>query len=98
MQQTRHAATHTNREENTPMATVYDLITDRILEKLQYDNVPWQKPWNVQAGIPRNLLSQKKYRGINVWVLGSMGSRQTHFKGLETRGVARDRESATRPV
>src|SRR5262245_9168960 len=74
MRQMLHAVVHiTNREENTRMATVYDLITARILEKLQHDNVPWQKPWNVQAGIPRNLLSQKKYRGINVWVLGSMG-------------------------
>ena len=55
------------------MATVYDLITDRIVEKLQQGTVPWQKPWNSTAGLPRNLSSQKPYRGINVWVLGSAG-------------------------
>jgi antirestriction protein ArdC len=55
------------------MATVYDLITDRILEKLQHGTVPWQKPWNSAAGLPRNLFNQKPYRGINVWVLGAAG-------------------------
>ena len=55
------------------MATVYDLITERIVEKLQQGTIPWQKPWNSAAGLPRNLSSQKPYRGINVWMLGSAG-------------------------
>jgi antirestriction protein ArdC len=55
------------------MATVYDLITERIVEKLQQGTIPWQKPWNSAAGLPRNLSSQKSYRGINIWVLGSAG-------------------------
>ena len=55
------------------MATVYDLITERIIEKLQQGTIPWQKPWNSAAGLPRNLSSQKAYRGINVWMLGSAG-------------------------
>jgi antirestriction protein ArdC len=53
------------------MATVYDLITERIIEKLQQGSIPWQKPRNSAAGLPRNLSSQKAYRGINVWMLGS---------------------------
>jgi len=60
------------------MATVYDLITDRILEKLQQGTVPWQKPWHSISGLPRNLLGQKPYRGINVWVLGSVGYTSPH--------------------
>ena len=55
------------------MANVYEVITDRIMEKLTQEVVPWQKPWNSTAGMPRNLLSQKPYRGINVWVLASAG-------------------------
>ena len=55
------------------MATVYDIITSRIMEKLEQGAVPWQQPWNSTAGMPRNLLSQKAYRGINVWVLASAG-------------------------
>src|SRR5256885_12124559 len=57
------------------MATVvYDIITSRIMEKLEQGTVPWQQPWNSAAGMPRNLLSQKAYRGINVWVLVSAGA------------------------
>src|SRR4029450_8953189 len=55
------------------MATVYDLITERIVEKLQQGTIPWQKPWNGAAGLQRNLSSQKPYRGVNVWMLGSAG-------------------------
>jgi antirestriction protein ArdC len=43
------------------------------MEQLERGTVPWQQPWNHTAGMPRNLLSQKAYRGINVWVLASAG-------------------------
>src|SRR5262249_31263652 len=52
---------------------VYETITQRIMEQLERGTVPWQQPWNHTAGMPRNLLSQKEYRGINVWVLASAG-------------------------
>jgi len=55
------------------MATVYDLITERIVQKLQQGTIPWHKPWNSAAGLPQNLFSQKAYRGINVRMLGSAG-------------------------
>jgi antirestriction protein ArdC len=51
----------------------YDVITARITEQLEKGVVPWQQPWNHTAGLPRNLLSQKAYRGINVWLLASAG-------------------------
>src|SRR5262245_12504513 len=52
---------------------VYDTITQRIMEQLEHGTVPWQRPWNHTAGMPRNLMSQKAYRGINVWLLASAG-------------------------
>src|SRR6185295_814085 len=61
------------REENKAIVSVDDLITERIIEKLQQGTIPWKKPWNGAAGLPRNLSSQKAYRGINVWMLGSAG-------------------------
>lgn len=51
----------------------YDTITARIMEQLEQGTIPWQQPWNSVAGMPRNLLSQKAYRGINVWLLASAG-------------------------
>ena len=52
---------------------VYDTITARIMDQLEQGTIPWQQPWNSTTGLPCNLLSQKAYRGINVWLLGSAG-------------------------
>jgi antirestriction protein ArdC len=48
---------------------VYEIITDRIVESLRKNVVPWRKPWVTQA--PKNLISGKNYRGVNVLLLGS---------------------------
>jgi antirestriction protein ArdC len=48
--------------------SVYDTITQNIIAQLEQDTVPWRKPW-ISRGVPRNLLSLKPYRGINVWLL-----------------------------
>ncbi|MGE3538632.1 MAG: ArdC family protein [Candidatus Tectimicrobiota bacterium] len=53
--------------------TPYQGITDRILTLLEQGTVPWQQPWNHTTGLPRNLCSQRPYRGINVWLLTAMG-------------------------
>src|SRR5262245_9773896 len=50
---------------------IYKTITGRIIEQLEQGTIPWQKPWQGTASLPRNLLSQKAYRGINVWMLAS---------------------------
>src|SRR6266704_1955880 len=51
----------------------YQVITDRILALLEQGTVPWQQPWDPTTGVPRNLFSQRKYRGVNVWLLTAMG-------------------------
>ena len=56
-----------------PGLTVYEIITERILAQLEAGTVPWRKPWNGQAGMPKNLVSGKQYRGINVFLLHSLG-------------------------
>jgi antirestriction protein ArdC len=50
----------------------YDRITERIVSLLSQGTVPWHKPWHVQTGLPRNLITQKPYRGINVFLLMAM--------------------------
>ena len=57
----------------TPIDTPYQVITDRILALLEQGTVPWQQPWDSAMGLPRNLFSQRPYRGINVWLLTAMG-------------------------
>lgn len=48
---------------------VYAVITDRILEALARGVVPWRKPWRTEA--PKNLVSRREYRGVNVLLLQS---------------------------
>ena len=47
-------------------------ITNRIVEALETGNLPpWRKPWRCDpnAGIPTNVISKKRYSGINVLLL-----------------------------
>ena len=50
----------------------YERITDRITTLLEQGTVPWHKPWKAKTGWPRNYVSQKTYRGINVFLLSAM--------------------------
>src|SRR6267142_2324282 len=51
---------------------VYEIITERIIQSLQQGVIPWRRPWKV-AGHPRNFISTKPYRGINVLLLATQG-------------------------
>lgn len=42
------------------------------MELLETGTVPWRKTWNATSNHPRNLISKKKYRGINVFMLACM--------------------------
>ena len=55
------------------MANVYQIVTDRIVEQIEDaikngTNLPWQKPWSALEA-PRNYVSQKIYRGVNLFLL-----------------------------
>ncbi len=52
--------------------TAYERITERIISLLEQGTVPWHKPWQVKTGLPRNFVTQKPYRGINVFLLTAM--------------------------
>ena len=52
---------------------VYEIVTDRIIALLEKGVAPWRMPWSAGATEPKNLSSQKPYRGINVFLLGAQG-------------------------
>lgn len=54
-----------------PRGSVYEVVTARILEELEKGVIPWRRPW--KAELPVNLVSGKRYRGLNVFLLGSQG-------------------------
>lgn len=51
---------------------VYQIITNRILELLEQGTIPWRKAWSAGTAMPRNMISNKEYRGINVFLLSAM--------------------------
>ena len=61
------------------MSRAYDAITDRVIATLEAGVVPWRKPWNGQGGMPKNLISGKAYRGINVFLLHCLAYESPFF-------------------
>lgn len=55
------------RRKGKSMNKVYEIITQKILEQLQEGKVPWERPWI--GGMPFNLVSGKRYSGVNIWLL-----------------------------
>ena len=50
---------------------VYEIITDRIINKLEQGVIPWKKQWT-ESGIPQNAITKRPYRGINLLLLSSL--------------------------
>ena len=59
------------KDNNKPRPDVYQMVTDRIIAALEKGVVPWKQPWRT-LGPPRNVVTGKKYRGINFWLLLAM--------------------------
>ena len=51
---------------------IYEMVNDKIIAQLEKGCVPWHRPWNYIENMPRNLISKREYRGINIWLLNSM--------------------------
>jgi antirestriction protein ArdC len=68
-------------ESNNTSSTkldVYQIVADRIIELLEQGTIPWKQPWK-EAGIPMNVISRRPYRGINLWLLLTLGYEQNLF-------------------
>ena len=55
------------------LQSVHQRVTDRIIEQLEKGTVPWHTPHAAKLGFPKNFQSGKKYRGVNVMLLGMAG-------------------------
>lgn len=51
---------------------VYDIVTDRLLARMDQGEIPWHQPWNGFT-VPRNAVSGQPYHGINVLLLAGIG-------------------------
>ena len=77
---------------------VYQIVTDRITALFSAGVVPWRKGWTT-TGVPKNLVSGKAYRGINIWLLSSAGFTSpywlTYRQAQERGGNVRKGEKGT---
>jgi antirestriction protein ArdC len=53
------------------MPTVPEIITENVIKQLEQGVAPWRQQWS--TSIPRNLISKKPYRGLNVFLLATQG-------------------------
>lgn len=58
---------------------IYEQVTSRILSQLEQGVAPWKSPYFSKVGFPRNFSSGKAYRGINVFLLGSLRFTSPYF-------------------
>lgn len=62
----------------TTTKDVYGIVTEKIIEQLDKGIIPWHQPWR-DAGLPKNIISGKHYRGINLILLSMLGYEQNLF-------------------
>lgn len=65
-----HPARNARAYEARP--TLYQSITDRIIDELEHGRVPWVQPWNsngANIGMPHNAGTGRRYSGINILTL-----------------------------
>jgi antirestriction protein ArdC len=65
-------------QKNAPAQDAFAQANKKIIELLTSGTVPWDKPFTA-AGIPRNIITRKQYRGINLLLLASLGYERNFF-------------------
>ena len=77
---------------------IYQTVTDSILAQLDAGTVPWKRPWKDMLS-PRNLISDKRYNGINFLLLGMRGYKSPYWltfkQGKTLGGAVRKGEKST---
>ena len=73
------------------MASVYEIVTQKIVKKLEEGTVPWRKPWSNHHAV--NWQSQRPYRGINTMLL-DQGEYATFKQISESGGKVKKGEKA----
>ena len=85
-------------------SSVYQTVTNSIIEELKQGVVPWVRPWKSSASpFPRNVISERPYRGVNILLLWAAGSSRcyansgwlTFRQARELGGSVREGERST---
>ncbi|MCW5943047.1 MAG: DUF1738 domain-containing protein [Fimbriimonadaceae bacterium] len=81
----------------SPDGSVYERVAARMIEALSRGVAPWRKPWTDPA--PRNAVTERLYRGINLLLLSMSGYRDhrwlTFRQALDLGGAVRKGEKSS---
>lgn len=58
--------------------SVYEIVTEQILNQLDEGVIPWQKPWVLAKGKTYNRVSEREYSLLNRMMLGRKGEYATY--------------------
>ena len=72
--------------------SVYEMVTDRIIEQLEQGCIPWQRPWTGVQGDTYNIVSKRPYSLLNQMLLKYAGSYGTFKQWQELGGHIRKGE------
>lgn len=76
---------------NEIKTTVYQMVTEKIIEKMKQGIIPWRKPWhgvkgdNNTEGMAISYTTRRAYSTLNQWLLGEAGEYLT-FKQIQSLG------------
>lgn len=73
---------------------VYELVTNRIIEQLENNIVPWEKPWSSTLDCAFNRVSKKPYSILNQMLLKYNGEYATFKQWQELGGHIRKAEKS----
>jgi antirestriction protein ArdC len=60
-------------------STIYEEVTNRIIEELKHNVVPWVRPWmSAISPFPCNATSQRSYSGINILLLWAAAAKRRY--------------------
>ena len=66
--------------------SVYEMVTDRIIEQLESGVIPWEKPWTGVKSGAFNRVSKKSYSLLNQMLLKHKGGEYATFKQWQDLG------------
>lgn len=74
--------------------SIYEMVTDRIIEQLESNIIPWEKPWSGVRSGAFNRVSKKSYSLLNQMLLSKEGEWATFKQWSELGGKVRKGEKS----
>ena len=62
---------------------LYEMVTQKFVTIFESGVVPWQISWKTKNGMPRNLITNRPYAGINLWTLLSKKFESPYYLTFE---------------